>query len=158
MLIKHPKTAQRFTGIDVTALGSVLLALVFLMMAFTAFLHHPNHGVAVDLAQVSHPTAMTGMDRDDALVVMVTRNGYYFFGRERIPIEALPLKIRDGVAHGAEKKIYIRADARASYKYIKAVVDAIHQSGIENVAFQVDQRAFGGMRNNGLLQLISVSQ
>src|SRR6185312_1283449 len=140
MLAKRPKTAQRFTGIDVTAMGSVLLALVVFLMMYTIFaVRFPHHDVAVDLAKVNHPTIMKGMDRDDALVVIVTRNGYLFFGRVRIPIEALRLKIQDGVARGAEKKIYIGADARASYKDVKAVVDAIHQSGIENVAFLADQ-------------------
>lgn len=141
MLRKRPKLAQRFSGIDVAALASVLLALVFLMMCITVFVGFPHHGLSMDLAKVRHPALIAGMDRDDALVVTLTRNGYCYFGRERIAIEDLPMKIRDGVSHGAERKIYIRADARASYKDVKAVVDAIHQSGIENVAFVVDQRS-----------------
>jgi|SRR6185437_7406483 biopolymer transport protein ExbD len=142
MLAKRQKTAQRFTGIDVTAMGSVLLALVIFLMMYTTFVtRFPHHNWSVDLAKVNHPTVMKGMDRDDALVVTVTRNGYCFFGNERIAIEDIPMKVRDGLSHGSERKIYIRADARTSYKDIKAVVDAIHQSGIENVAFVVDQRS-----------------
>jgi biopolymer transport protein TolR len=141
MLTKRAKTEQRFTGIDVTAMGSVLLALVVFLMMYTTFVTFPYHNWSVDLAKVNHPTVMKGMDRDDALVITVTRNGYCFFGNELIAIKNLPMKVRDGLSHGAERKIYIRADARANYTYVKAVLDAIHESGVENVAFVVDQRS-----------------
>jgi biopolymer transport protein ExbD len=43
--------------------------------------------------------------------------------------------LREGVREGSERKVYLRADARAKYGEVKAVLDQIRLAGIENVAF-----------------------
>lgn len=115
-----------------------MLVLVVLMM-FTPPLHRGGD-VQADLPKVNHSSLMKGADRDDALVITILRMGYCFLGRDRIAMEDLPEKIKAGLANGAPRKIYIRADARTRYKDIKTVVDVIQQSGVENIAFLTDQR------------------
>jgi biopolymer transport protein ExbD len=45
------------------------------------------------------------------------------------------------VEHGAEKKVYIRAEARLRYRTVLEVLDAIRSSGVEKIAFQAYQRS-----------------
>jgi hypothetical protein len=51
---------------------------------------------------------MPGAHREDALIVALLRDGTMYFGKPKTRPGGLPAQIREGVARGAEKKIYIR--------------------------------------------------
>jgi biopolymer transport protein TolR len=97
-------------------------------------------GQSADLAQADHPISMPKAVREDAMVVAVMRDGKVFFGTDRIKPWNLPVKIRDSVSHGAERKVYIKADARAKYGAVKDVLDGVRSSGIEKIGFLVERR------------------
>ncbi len=50
---------------------------------------------------------MPGANREDALIVSILRDGTLYFGKHKTRPGDLPAPIREGVARGAEKKIYI---------------------------------------------------
>jgi biopolymer transport protein TolR len=89
---------------------------------------------------VWHPVSMPGARREDALTVDIVRDGSIYFGKGRIRPSDLPSQIRERVDRGAEKKVYIRADARARYVTVREVLDAVHSAGLEKIAFLVYQR------------------
>jgi biopolymer transport protein TolR len=126
-------------NIDVTAFAGVMVALVAVFMLPAMVVDHPR-GVSVDLAKIGHPIPMRAAEREDALLIAVTRDGRVFFRTECVRPEQLPAKIRDSVSHGAEKRVYIRADARAKYSSVAEVLDNVHAAGIEKIGFLVDQR------------------
>jgi biopolymer transport protein TolR len=123
--------------IDVSALLAVILVLLVIFMS-TPVNHHPRG--AVDLAKVSHPRLMRDAVREDALIVAVLRDGRVFFRTGSVQTGDLPAQLREALAHGAEKKVYIKADARARFASVKDVLHAVQESGVENVAFITDQR------------------
>jgi biopolymer transport protein TolR len=89
---------------------------------------------------VKHPVLLPGANREDALIVSITRDGRVIFGAERIRIIDLSLRIVDLLKdRGVERKLYVRADARAKWGLIKEVLNQARAAGIENVAFLVDQ-------------------
>ena len=149
MQTERVRAIHPFSNVDVV--GSVIV-FVLLTVMFTGAGMPIHHGISPDLPKVENSILEPSASRDDAMVVSIIRNGYCYFGRERIAIEDLPMKLRDGLSHGAERKLYIRADARASYKDIKAVVDAVRQNGIENIAFIVDQRLADSQKTSSSLQ------
>jgi biopolymer transport protein TolR len=122
---------------DVSALAAVMFVLVFVFIFLTAT---PHRGVAVDLPKVGHPLSMPGANREDALTIAILRDGQVYFGTSRTRPGDLPAQIRKGVSDGAEKKLYIRADARVRYQTVREVLDAVRSSGVEKVAFLVYQR------------------
>ena len=73
--------------------------------------------------------------REDALKVVITRDGSIYFRERRIAIEDLANEIREGLRTGAERKVYIAVDARAKYGAVPAVLDKIRLAGVEKVAF-----------------------
>jgi biopolymer transport protein ExbD len=50
-------------------------------------------------------------------------------------------KILDRLKYSrVERKVYIRADRRVRYSTVKDILEGVRSSGIERVAFLVDQR------------------
>lgn len=95
---------------------------------------------AVDLAGVSQPRELPGALREDALLVAIQRDGSVWFGTKRIPPKDLPEALGDGLRRGAERKVYIRADARAKYGSVVEVLHSVRSAGVEHVAFVLEQR------------------
>jgi biopolymer transport protein ExbD len=118
--------------IDMWGFVSVMLALLFLLMPWTVV---DGRRPSADLASVRHSTRMAGALREDALQVMVTRDGAIYFRERRIALEDLPNEIREGLRSGAERKVYIAVDARAKFGDVPAVLDKIRLAGVEKVAF-----------------------
>jgi biopolymer transport protein TolR len=121
--------------IDVTALAAVLFVLV------TALVVHPVADLpmdVVDSARTSHPIAMSGAIREDALFVTVTRDGVVWFEHGRMNSDGLTRALHQGLSQGAEPKVYIRADKRARYGAVKRALDSVRAAGIERIAFLVD--------------------
>lgn len=114
---------------------------VFVMLL--VFMTVPTHyrGVSVDLPKVSHPVAMRGADREDAMKVAVTRDGKAYFGNEQIRFGDLPATIQDRLKdRGVERRVYIVADMRSRWGTVKMVLDGVRSAGVIRVAFLVDQR------------------
>ncbi len=114
--------------------------MVFLLALFMVTTGPTHHGPSYDLPKVGHPIPMPRANREDALLVTVMRDGMIYFQNSRVVPDNLPAMIRDGVNRGAEQKVYIRADARARYGTVAAVLDAVHAGGVEKVTFLVGQR------------------
>jgi biopolymer transport protein TolR len=96
--------------------------------------------VSVNLARTTNSTDLGGALREDALLVAIQRDGHIWFDRDQITPENLPAAIRERVSHGAERKVYIRADRRAKYGTVLEVLSSARSAGIENVAFLVNER------------------
>lgn len=115
-----------------------MFALVAMFLLPALIVDHPRVA-SVDLAKVSHSIDLRAAVREDALVVAVERDGRVWFGSDRINPEHLPNAIRERLQHGAERKVYIRADARAKYSSVVTVLDNVRSAGIEDVAFVLEQ-------------------
>ena len=136
-------SAKLICTIDVTGFAGVMFSLVamFLLPAAVVTDSPRDAGnVAVDLVKVSNSADMRGACRDDALLVAVQRDGHIWFDREQITPENLAAAIRDRVSHGAEPKVYIRADLAAKYGRVVEVLSSVRSAGIENVGFLVNER------------------
>jgi biopolymer transport protein TolR len=133
------RSNQLICYINMTGLVSIMLTLLFMFMVIRSN-EHPHRGVIVDLAKVNHSKTLVHADAEDALAIGVLRDGKVFFRTDLVRPEDLPVRIRDAIAHGAENKVYIRADARARFVSVKDVLDAVRASGVENVAFLTEQR------------------
>jgi len=111
---------------------SVMLVLLFLLMPWTVV---DGGRPAADLVSVRHSTRMLAALREDALQVVVTRDGRLYFREHHIALEDLPNEIREGLKNGAERKVYIAVDARAKYGDVPPILDKIRLAGVEKIAF-----------------------
>ena len=59
---------------------------------------------------------MPDADKDDAIVVAVTRDGGVFLGQDKVDPSQLGSLVQTKLADKTDKTIYFRADARAQYQ------------------------------------------
>ena len=83
---------------------------------------------------------MIGATREDALIIAILRDGAVFLGTDHVTPEELPGKIAMALSQGAERNIYIRADARARCKSINPILEVVQSLGVLNVGILTDQR------------------
>jgi biopolymer transport protein TolR len=132
------KSPELVCEIDVAPFVTVAMVLLIIFMVDSA---RPFHdGVSIDVPKVRNSVRMPRADPDDAMIVAVMRDGKIFFRDDQVGFEQLPAHIREQLAHGSERRVYIRADARARYRNVAAVLSAIRDAGIIDVTFFVDQR------------------
>jgi biopolymer transport protein ExbD len=89
---------------------------------------------------VNNPTPMEDADREDALLVSVMRNGDVFFGTDKIAVDALTTKVKDRLANKADKRVYVKADARAHFGNVVQVVDSVRAAGVDDLGLLTEQR------------------
>jgi biopolymer transport protein ExbD/biopolymer transport protein TolR len=82
-------------------------------------------GISVELAVTHNAIAMPDADKEESLIVAVTRNGTVYLGIDRITPAALAIK-----PSLAQAKLYIKADAHTSYANVVKVLDAVRTAGI----------------------------
>ena len=104
-----------------------------------AMIFAPYSMVAVDLAKAEHPVAIPGAGMDDAIVVVLTRDGAVFVGREKVDPAQLGSRIRDNRTDRTGETMYLRADARAQYRDVENVIEAMRSAGAKEVGL-VTQR------------------
>jgi len=117
-------------GMDATCLAAVYIAILFILTPLTP--QHPGNK-PVDLPTVKHSVPMPGAHREGATIVTVTRDGNVFVGNTQVQLADLPSQIAKSLAQGGERKGYLKADARAKYGDVKAVIECIKGAGIENI-------------------------
>ncbi len=139
-LAKRNEGAKVNSDINVTPMVDVMLVLLIIFMVVTPML---QHGVTVDMAKVNNPEAMPDADKEDALLVAVMRDGKIFFGTDPIKVEDLTGKIKDRLANKTDKRVFIKADARAKFGSVVEVVDNVRSAGVDQLGLLTDQKKTG---------------
>ena len=128
------------SDINVTPMIDILLVLLIIFMVITPMLQNK---VSVDMAKVDNPTAMPDADKEDAIVVAITRDGGVFLGQNKIAVTELGAQVRDKMADKPGKTIYIRADARAQFRAVEDAIDAVRTAGVDEVGLLTQKREAG---------------
>ena len=128
------------SNINVTPMVDVMLVLLIIFMVITPMLQNK---VAVDMAKVENTTNMPDADKEDAIVVAVTRDGGVFLGQNKTSIDQLGVQVREKLADKPGKTIFIRADARAQYLAVEDAIDAVRTSGVDNVGLLTQKKEAG---------------
>ncbi len=132
--------AKMNSNINVTPMVDVMLVLLIIFMVVTPML---QHGVSVDMAKTDSPVAMADADKEDALLVAVQRDGTVYFGNDKIAPDQLTNKLKDKLANRTDKRVFVRADARARYGAVVDVVDNVRAAGVDQLGLLTEQRKQG---------------
>jgi biopolymer transport protein ExbD/biopolymer transport protein TolR len=115
----------------------VMLVLLIIFMVITPMLQNK---VQIDMAKVDNAIAMPDADKDDAIVVAVTRDGSVFLGQNRVDPSQLGSLVRDKLTDKTDKTIYVRADSRAQYRAVEDAIDDVRTAGVEEVGLLTQRR------------------
>jgi biopolymer transport protein TolR len=136
-MAKRNEGAKVNSDINVTPMVDVMLVLLIIFMVITPML---QKGISVDMAKVNNPTPMQDADKEDALLVSVMRDGTVYFGSDKVTADSLTGKVKDRLTNRTDKRVYVKADARAHYKNVVEVVDAVRSAGVDDLGLLTDQR------------------
>ncbi|MGD0788545.1 MAG: biopolymer transporter ExbD [Terracidiphilus sp.] len=128
------------SNINVTPMVDVMLVLLIIFMVITPMLQNK---VQIDMASVVNPTNMPDADKEDAIVVAITRDGGVFLGQNKVAVDQLGVLVRDKLSDKPSKTIYVRADARAQYKAVEDAIDAVRTAGVDDVGLLTAKREPG---------------
>jgi len=141
-LAKRNEGAKVNSDINVTPMVDVMLVLLIIFMVVTPML---QHGVTVDMAKVNNPEQMPDADKEDALLVAVMRDGKVFFGTDPIAVTDLTQKVKDRLANRTDKRVFLKADARAKFGAVVEVVDNVRAAGVDQLGLLTDQKKAGAL-------------
>ncbi len=129
------------SNINVTPMVDVMLVLLIIFMVITPMLQNK---VNIDLAKTDNPIPMADADKEDAIVVAVTRSGDFYLGQEKVAPTELGSKVRDKLANTPGKQIFVRADARARYLDVENAIDDVRTAGVDSVGLLTEKRSGPG--------------
>ena len=121
---------------NVVPMIDIMLVLLIIFMVVTPLIHNP---IAVEMAQVAHPIDLPNADKDDAVIVSVTRDGAIYLGQARIELGAVSSQVGDRISNRLDKTVFIKSDARAKYGDVVKLVDEVRSSGADNVGLLTDK-------------------
>jgi biopolymer transport protein TolR len=124
-------------NINVTPMVDVMLVLLIIFMVITPMLQNK---VNVDLAQSTNATPMDDANKEDSVVVAITRDSRVYLGQNQTSIANLGPEVRDELENKTSKIVYFRADARAHYGTVMDAIDAVRTAGVEEVGMLTEQQ------------------
>jgi len=128
------------SNINVTPMVDVMLVLLIIFMVITPMLQNK---VQIDMAKVTNPENMPDADKDDAIVVAITRDGGVFLGQNKVAISELGDQVREKLSDKPGKTIYVRADARAQFRAVEDAIDAVRTAGVDDVGLLTQKKESG---------------
>ncbi|HXX18157.1 MAG TPA: biopolymer transporter ExbD [Candidatus Acidoferrum sp.] len=133
-----PKAPPVMAAPNVIPMADIMLVLLIIFMVITPML---QHGAPVDMAKAENADKMPNADRDDAIIVAVTRDGRLFLspGNKEIGLDAITDNVKDLVTGRLDKTVYVRSDARAKYGDVVKAVDEVRAAGVENIGLLTEK-------------------
>jgi len=136
-LAKRDEGKKVNSDINVTPMVDVMLVLLIIFMVITPML---QHGHNVELAKTTNPEQMPDADKEDAILIAITRDNKVFLNNDLIAPDQLSDKVRDRLSNKTDKRVYVKADARAKYGSVVAVVDNVRSAGVDQLGLLTEQR------------------
>ncbi len=130
--MEKKKAPPPVADINVTPMVDVMLVLLIIFMVITPML---TKGQAVDLVRTKNPITMQAADKEDAVLIAVTRNGGVFMspGNLKLTPDQLPEKVKDLMTNKPDKTVYIKSDQRARYGLVEDVIDNVRAAGVDQI-------------------------
>jgi biopolymer transport protein ExbD/biopolymer transport protein TolR len=131
-----PSAAPVMAAPNIIPMADIMLVLLIIFMVVTPML---QKGMSVEMAKVSNPVDMPNADRDDAIIVGISRSGDIFMGNQKTPLDQISSLVRDRIANRVDKTVFIKSDGRAKYGDVVKLVDEVRSAGVDNVGLLTDK-------------------
>ena len=135
-MARKRKAGGIINDINVTPMVDVMLVLLIIFMVITPML---SKGVSVDMVRTRNPIAMAEADREDAVLIAVTRDGQSFLGTRKVDNEELGEEVADIVSTRIDKTVYLKCDARSEYGRVVEVVNIVRAGGVDQVGLLTEK-------------------
>ena len=142
--MEKKKAPAVVSDINVTPMVDVMLVLLIIFMVITPML---SKGQSVDMARTKNAIAMQAADKEDAVLIAVTRDGKVFLspGNSQTTADQLPPKVKDLLTNKLDKTVFIKADQRARYEKVVDVIDNLRAAGVDQLGLLTEQAKKEGL-------------
>ena len=136
--MKKAKALGVVSDINVTPMVDVMLVVLIIFMVITPML---SKGQAVNMVKAKNPIKMVDSDKEDAIIVAITRDGavYLMPGNVKTSADQLSGKVKDLQTSRADKTVYIRGDARARFSGVTDVIDNLRTAGVDQIGLLTEE-------------------
>ena len=135
-MAKESKAGDAVSAINVTPMVDVMLVLLIIFMVITPML---QKGTSVDMVRTENARSMADADKEDAVLLAVTRDGKYFLGSDPIVLGDVTANVKDRIANKLDKTVYVKSDARAKYGDVVALVDNVRAAGVDQIGLLAEK-------------------
>ena len=135
-MAKESRAGHAVSDINVTPMVDVMLVLLIIFMVITPML---QKGVSVDMVRTENPRSMADADKEDAVLLAVTRDGKYYLGSDPIVLGDVTTKVKDRIVNKLDKTVYVKSDARAKYGDVVSLVDNVRAAGVDQIGLLAEK-------------------
>jgi len=137
--MEKKKAPPVVSDINVTPMVDVMLVLLIIFMVITPML---TKGAQVEMVKAKNPIAMHDADKEDAVLIAITRDNKVFLspGNKQVSPEDLVSKVRDLLTNRTDKTCYIKADKRSKYERVEDVIDNLRGAGVDELGLLTEGR------------------
>jgi biopolymer transport protein ExbD/biopolymer transport protein TolR len=136
--MEKKKAPPPVSDINVTPMVDVMLVVLIIFMVITPLL---SKSIPLDMAKARNPITMPDADKEDAVIIAISRDGQTFLspGVKKTDVENLAPQVRELLSGRPNKTVYIKADARSKYGRVEEVVDNLRSGGVSELGLLADQ-------------------
>jgi len=131
-----PKAPPVMASPNVIPMADIMLVLLIIFMVVTPML---QKGFSVDMAKVNNAQDMQDADKDDAIIVAITRDGKMYLGNKQIGLDQITTTVKDQISNRLDKTVFVRSDARAKYGDVVKAVDEVRAAGVDNLGLLTEK-------------------
>ena len=131
-----PKAPPIMAAPNVIPMADIMLVLLIIFMVVTPML---QKGVSVDMAKVDNAQDMQDADKDDAIIIAVTRDGNTYLGSSKIQLDEITGKVKDLISNRLDKTVFVRSDSRAKYGDVVKAVDEVRAAGVDHLGLLTEK-------------------
>ncbi len=131
-----PQVGSQMSSPNVIPMADIMLVLLIIFMVVTPMLQKTHQ---VDLAPTNNAQDMKNADKDDAIVVAISRDGNIFLGNNEVKKEDLSGQVKDRISNRIDRTVYVKSDARAKYGRVVEIVDEIRSAGVDQLGLLTEK-------------------
>ena len=135
-MAKKTTAGETVSAINVTPMVDVMLVLLIIFMVITPML---QKGVSVDMVRTENSRSMVDADKEDAVLLAVTRDGKFYIGPDLIVLRDVTAKVKDMIVNKLDKTVYVKSDARAKFGNVVSLVDNVRAAGVDHIGLLAEK-------------------
>jgi biopolymer transport protein ExbD len=136
-MAKRTTSLGAVADINVTPMVDVMLVLLIIFMVVTPML---QHGTSVDMAKAANTRDMQDADKEDAVLLAITRDGKIYLKSDQIQPDQITARVRDMIADKLDKTVYVKSDRSSKYGVVVMVVDNVRAAGVDSLGLLTEKR------------------
>ena len=140
---RHRHKSNVTADINVTPMADIMLVLLIIFMITAPLI---SQGITVNLPKAKNPLDAPEADREDAVILALTREGRLFFNKSQINETDLATRLAEWFSSKSEKWLFIRSDNAVPYGRVVDVVNTCRASGIERIGLMAEKLKEGVVR------------